>query len=204
MLRSSEVNKVLEAFREMRSGILLLFIGLLVIVIGALSSLSMLLAIFLNPAVALVGGISLIIAVLVGFIIVLIGAYAKFYPGVQRLASIDPDYKTSATLIKLGWIYGVILGVIASLMSIIVWFAGLALSIIALVLLILGFVGLIVLCFKLYKKEGMGLYLAAGILFVLFFIPFCPLVAWILLYIALGESIEKMARMVTTSQPPTT
>ncbi|MCS7140539.1 MAG: DUF973 family protein [Nitrososphaerota archaeon] len=124
--------------------------------------------------------------------------------GVQRLASIDPDYKTSATLIKLGWIYGVILGVIASLTSIIVWFAGLALSIIALVLLILGFVGLIVLCFKLYKKEGMGLYLAAGILFVLFFIPFCPLVAWILLYIALGESIEKMARMVTTSQPPTT
>ncbi|MCS7140538.1 MAG: hypothetical protein RMI99_02870 [Nitrososphaerota archaeon] len=83
MLRSSEVNKVLEAFREMRSGILLLFIGLLVIIIGALSSLSMLLAIFLNPAVALVGGISLIIAVLVGFIIVLIGAYAKFYPGVR-------------------------------------------------------------------------------------------------------------------------
>jgi len=60
------------------------------------------------------------------------------------------------------------------------------------------------LCFKLNDFEKNSLYLAAGILFLIGIIfPILDFVAWILLYIALGESLRK-ANSQATQIPPFT
>ncbi|MDH5815874.1 MAG: hypothetical protein QE164_03655 [Candidatus Nezhaarchaeota archaeon] len=59
------------------------------------------------------------------------------------------------------------------------------------ILLILGYVGVIILCFKLNEVEQNTLYLVAGIMFIIaIFISIVGFVAWILLYVALGDSIK--------------
>ncbi|MEM1745956.1 MAG: hypothetical protein QXZ45_03895 [Candidatus Nezhaarchaeales archaeon] len=64
------------------------------------------------------------------------------------------------------------------------------------ILLILGYVGVIILCFKLNEVEQNTLYLVAGIMFIIaIFISIVGFVAWILLYVALGDSIRKRAQL---------
>lgn len=66
---------------------------------------------------------------------------------------------------------------------------------VAIVLYILGYIGMLIMCLKLNDLEKNSLYLVAGILFIIsIFLPILDFIGWILLYVALGDSINKRMR----------
>ena len=209
----ASTDPYVEAYRSMREGALYLFIAWIMVGIGLASIiLSLLLggfafAISAGPRaglVGLIGGLIAVIAVIIiGAIVALIGLWGKFLPGVKKLASLNPEFSTASTLVNLGLFWSIILilvGVVLliALIGIVFVFAGY-------ILLILGYVGMLILCLKLNDLEKNALYLVAGILFVLsIFISILGFVAWILLYVALGESISRRMRAPPTPPAPTT
>ncbi|MEM0027469.1 MAG: DUF973 family protein [Ignisphaera sp.] len=218
-----------EPLQKIRSVALLMVIGYLLTGIGDLMIVLSMPTILAAPAAphnvlhAIFGSIVAIIFLLIGFTVILIGLYMGLVPGVRRLSKVDDRFSTASTLIRIGYVWGVILlivGIIVAVMGIIFYLpatmshggqfitggalmalaAGMVIIIISLILVILGYIGIIILAFKFNDVEHDGLYLAAGILFILgIIIPFAMFVAWILMYIALGRSIE---RLKTTPQPP--
>ncbi len=67
------------------------------------------------------------------------------------------------------------------------------LFIISLVLLLIGYVGLIIGMFKLKDVTGEDLFLAAAILFIIsIFLPILDFIAWILTYIGAGEAVKRV------------
>ena len=188
-----------DAYRSMREGALYLIIAFLLVSVGTIAVLfSLLPAFFIRPPsiwqygleAALVSLAFVAILVIIGGIIGLIGLWGKFVPGVRRLAGLNPEFGTSSTLIYVGLFWGLILMIIGAVLLLVI--VGIFVMIVAAILMILGYVGLIVLGFKLYDVERSGLYLAAGILFIVgIFVPIASFIAWILLYVALGESIKR-------------
>lgn len=94
--------------------------------------------------------------------------------------------------------------------------------IVAVILVIIGHIGLIVLAYKLYEFEKITLYLIIAILLIVVlistltgFIPYVgpfmligtsilSFITWILLYIALGESIKRAESQQVPPTPPAT
>lgn len=174
----------------------------------------------------------------IAFVLVLVAIYAMLVPGAKKLAQANPGYSTASKLMSVGYVWGVVVSVIALVMIVVgvimllPWLAaggyigGLGvfallgisglLGLVGLVLLIIGFVGFLVLVFRLYDLEKNILYLVAGVLFivgtvvpmvfsialmpmrittfahtVLLLIAWIPIpIAWVLMYVALGQSIE--------------
>ncbi|MEO3993597.1 MAG: DUF973 family protein, partial [Desulfurococcaceae archaeon TW002] len=136
------------------------------------------------------------ILVIIGAIIALIGFYFKFIPGVRDLAKANPEFSTASLLIRIGYIWGLILIIVGIILTIFV--VGIFMLVVGLILLFIGFVGIIVLCFKLKDVYQNSLYLAAGIFFILsIFITLAGLIGWILTYIALGDTIRKLQTQTT-------
>lgn len=194
----------IEAFKLMREGILLQIIASLLIGGGLLAiivSFTPVMIIGRGHASWLHAGVLLIgfgLVLIIGAVIALIGLYGKFLPGVEKLAEVNPDFKTSRDLVRIGYYYGMILLLVGAVTLIIL--VGFVVLIVAIILLFIGYIGLIILSFNLREVEGDSLYLAAGILFILgLFLPISSFIAWILLYIALGNSIRRHS----TVQPPT-
>jgi len=142
--------------------------------------------------------IALIVLLIIGGIIALIGLWGKFIPGVEKLAVINPEFGTSRTLIKIGLFWGIILLIVGAITLIIL--VGFFIIIIAAILLLIGYIGLIILGFKLNELEKNSLYLVAAILFIIgIFIGIASFVGWILLYVALGDSIRKATGAPSTA-----
>ncbi|WP_434731157.1 DUF973 family protein [Thermogladius sp. KZ2Tp1] len=191
-------NPQAEAFETMRRGVLFLLIAWLLIGIGlSLTLFGVFTGALLAPrhlGLGLAGAmgalVAMIVVVIVGAIIALVGLWGYFVPGVRKLAEINPEFSTSATLIRVGLYYGLILLLIGALL--VVFIVGIPIMFIGVILIIIGYIGLIILSFKLNDVEKNALYLAAGILFIIaIFASIAGFVAWILLYIALGDSIKK-------------
>ena len=191
-------NPQAEAFETMRRGVLFLLIAWLLIGIGlSLALIGMFTGALLAPShpglglgEAMGALAAMIVVVIVGAIIALVGLWGYFVPGVRKLAEINPEFSTSATLIRVGLFYGLILLLIGALL--IVFIVGIPIVFIGVILIIIGYIGLIILSFKLNDVEKNALYLAAGILFIIaIFVSLAAFVAWILLYVALGDSIKK-------------
>lgn len=65
-------------------------------------------------------------------------------------------------------------------------------AIVAAILILLGIVGLMILNFKLNEFEKNNLFLIVGALFTVgILIPIANVIGWVLMYIALGDSIKK-------------
>lgn len=186
-----------EALQKMRDGILLVIIGWVFLGIGILMFVGgLIVSIITGFRIGFLPLIGAVVLVLVGGVIVLVGFYSRFIPGSSDLAKSDPEFSTGATLIKVGYVWGLILLIIGAILTLAL--IGVFIIIIGYVLLILGFVGMIILSFKLKDKYGNTLYLIAGILFILGIIfAILGVVAWILLYVALGDTIRKLK----TQQP---
>jgi hypothetical protein len=196
-----------EAYRLMREGALLLIISSLLVGAGTvLLFFSIIPATFVGFEVVLGLVIALIVLLIVGGVIALIGLWGKFIPGVEKLAVINPVFATSRILIKIGLFWGIILLIVGALTLIIL--VGLFIVIVAAILLLIGHIGLIILGFKLNELEKNTLYLVAAILFIIgIFIGIASFVGWILLYVALGDSIRKATGSSPTApamypQPP--
>lgn len=194
---------ITSALQRMRDGILFLFIawiflgvGILAMVFTALASLAT-----WSPInggwVGILAGLGIGLAILViGVILALIGLYGKFIPGLSELARANPEFSTASSLIKIGYVWGLVLLLVGAILTLLV--IGIFIAFIGLILLVIGYVGMIILCFKLNDAYQNTLYLVAGILFILsIFIPILGVVAWILIYVALGDTIRK------TQTPPT-
>lgn len=206
-MESSSTAGYIEAFTKMRSGALLMIIGSLLAGLGVVMILFSMMALAFPPGhgpfgpfgyerevgteePALTLLVSLALLILVGSVISLIGMFAKFIPGVSRLAGVNPEFSTAATLIKIGYLIGLILFMLGALTLIIL--IGVLLIIVAAIFMFIGTIGLIILCFNLNNLEKNTLYLAAAILFIIgIFVSVASFVGWILLYIALGHSISK-------------
>ncbi len=187
-----------EAYRLMREGALLLIISSLLVGVGiVLLYFSIIPAAFAGFEAVLGLVIALIVLLIIGGVITLIGLWGKFIPGVEKLAAINPEFGTSRTLIKIGLFWGTILLIVGAATLIVL--IGVFIIIIAAILLLIGYIGLVILGFKLNELEKNTLYLVAAILFIIgIFIGIASFVGWILLYVALGDSIRR-----ATGAPPT-
>lgn len=200
-VRVTSRAEYVEVYRRMREGILFLIIASLLIGIGTMVTLFSVFSVFFarphGPGAIIAFLVVLAILIVIGGIIWLIGMWGKFIPGVRRLRELNPEFETASTLVYVGLFWGIILMIIGALLLIVI--VGFFIIIVAAILLILGYVGIIILGFKLHDMEKNTLYLVAAILFIIgIFVPILSFVAWILLYIALGDSIRK-----AETAPPT-
>lgn len=205
---------LIEAYRKMQAGVLLFFVSWLILLVATFAGIGAMFAAMgfaglegpeMVPGAMLATMASIGIIAVIAIIIQLIGLFAKFIPGTRDLAGADPTFSTPSKLIRIGYTGGLIIALIAILIFIAAAAArspgaalgALGILIIGIILGLIGYIGVIVLVFKLHGKEGETLYLVAGILMILFFVPYIggilQIIAWILFYIALGHSIEKLS-----------
>jgi len=183
---------VVEAYRLMRDGALILIIATIFTAVGTMAVFFGSLPFMVHrPQAAFAGAMAgAIVALVIGTALALYGLWGKFIPGVERLATAKPGYETSKTLIRIGLFWGALVTLIGAILMLII--VGVFIVVVGAILLIVGYVGLFLLALKLYEEEKSALYLAAAILFIVgIFVSIASLVGWILLYIALGESIRR-------------
>jgi len=122
-----------------------------------------------------------------GLIIALVGIFGKLVPAAEDFVRYDPEFSTASTLIKVGLVAGVVLAIVGALTTFMG--IGVLLLIVAWVLILIGVVGIAILCFKINDKLKSTIMVVAGVLFiisiVLSFVPFLSVlavIAWILVY----------------------
>lgn len=153
-----------------------------------------------TPAI-LFSSIIAIVTVFIGAIIALLGVYIKLLPGASSLADYSERYSTAASLIKIGYLWGLILIIIGIITLAVV--IGAFFIIIGYILLFIGKIGLIILVFKLNDEFSDSKFLIAGILFILgIFVSLLDLIGWILVYIGAGEAIKRLEATVEIPPPP--
>ncbi|MCC6033096.1 MAG: hypothetical protein LM561_03345, partial [Desulfurococcaceae archaeon] len=118
---------VVRAFRKMRRGVLYVliawvFLGAgLTIMVGGLFVTVMRAAVGGGALIAALSGLILGLAlVVVGAIIALVGFYADFIPGAGDLARVNPDFSTASSLIRIGYIWGLILCLVGAILTIVI------------------------------------------------------------------------------------
>ncbi len=159
-----------------------------------------------EPFAAIIGLlVMLVIVIIILALILLYIIYGKLLPGASKLAIYNPEYSTAASLIKIGYIGGLILAVIGALTIFI--HVGIVLLVLALIFFIIARIGLAILCFKLNDDFDEGIILAAGIVFILSIFLNIDFIAWILLYVGLESAIRKMEERIKSTEetipPPT-
>ncbi|MCX8186553.1 MAG: hypothetical protein N3G48_05545 [Sulfolobales archaeon] len=143
-----------------------------------------------------------LITLIAGGLLSLIGFYFRFIPGVGELSSTNPEYSTPSKLLKVGYVGGLASVLAGAVLIPLISWMGFGLLILGLMLMILGHIGMVVLCLRLNNVEGDSTYLISGILFIVgIFIPILIVVSVILLYVALGDSVRKR---VAAQKPVTT
>jgi uncharacterized protein YybS (DUF2232 family) len=185
------------------------------------------------PYIATLGIIVLVLLLAAGALAI-VGLWALFVPGARKLGRASAELSTASTLIWIGYFWGVLVLIVALFAGFgcVVCFALLqnfpaiisalvgtgAGALVGAVLAFIGFVGSILLVFKLYELERDSPYLVAVILMitslVLSFAGLMPyvgslisiaslvagFVSLILLYVALGRSIDRAASLTPVAQ----
>lgn len=141
-----------------------------------------------------------LLATVAAAVISLISVYAYLVPSFATLAEYNrSEFGTVSTLVKVGFIWGLIL-LISSIALIIVGavalipllILGIVLLIVSLVLIFIGWIGVIIGMFKLHDLTQDSLFMAAGILFIIsIFLGVLGFIAWIIVFMACKNSLEK-------------
>lgn len=195
-----------EALEDMRSGALLLIVGWFLVGIAVVGGPFTILRVITRGTRG-VGGILvtgfevllMLILVLLGVIIMFIGFFWKFISGTQKLAQADKRFRTASQLVGL-YRWGLVLALISIILAVTIvgLIIAIPLAIVTLILFLLGSIGLIILSFNLNEVYKNILYLVAGILFIIgIFIPILNAISFILLYVALGDTMEKLSTTPT-------
>jgi len=145
------------------------------------------------PAFGLAIVITTIGIAIAGAILALYAIFGKLLPSASKFSEYDPEFSTSATLMKIGLIVGYILLIVG--FATVIRLIGIPMIILASIFLLIGLVGIAILCFKLYSKFNSTIFLVAGILFIIsVFVSILGFVAWILVYVEAGTLKEKALR----------
>lgn len=199
-------DRLIEALKLLKDASLLMIIASLIMGIGMLLPMFGMLTMpmlpyssmhpVMAPSEVLVstGVIALVLVAIVGVVIGLYAVFTKLIPSTTEFAEYSPDYSTSATLVKIGYIGGLILLLVgfATLMLFVRFFVLIG----ALILLLIGIIGLAILSFKIHDEFKSTMFLIAGIFFLIgIFIPIIRFIAWILVYV---ESETLIRRVATT------
>jgi len=212
-------SQLIEALRRIRVAIRLLVIGYLFIVLSMFGFYITEMEAFYYRgnyekahAAEVMGGSFFLAVLLIGVALIVVGVFAYLWRGTRALSKFDQRYSIASDLINIGYPWGLILLVAGLLLS--RFTVGIPIMVVGASLLLMGHIGVILLAFNLYSAEKNTLYLVAGILFI----PLSPIyaillllvalvadmlgivgivvsllspIAWIPMYMALGESIRK-------------
>ncbi|MEO3993332.1 MAG: hypothetical protein QN229_03360 [Desulfurococcaceae archaeon TW002] len=153
-------------------------------------------------------GVGVVLTVFVA-IILLIGLYAMFIPGLSDLAQVNTEFSGSLLLIKIGYLFGLVLFIIGSIMmgiilaqltsiDVVVLIIAGYVCLASLILIFVGDIGVCILCYKLNSLYGGVLYVIA-ILLIILGTPFTILKipAWLLVFAALQDTIKKLQTSTT-------
>ncbi len=195
-------KKAKEGLRLIRDAAFYMILGALLIGISVINILPAIFSPDIVKVPAIISSSIITIgAMIAGAIIALLGVYNKLLPGASSLADYSERYSTPASLIKIGYLGGLI-SLIVGIATIVIIIGALFILIGAL-LMFIGEIGLIILMFKLNDEFGNSKFLIAGILFILgLFIQLLDLIGWILVYIGAGETIEKLETIIWPPPPP--
>ncbi|MCD6196324.1 MAG: DUF973 family protein [Staphylothermus sp.] len=229
-METRKYELIVEGLRMIKEGSLFVIIGSLIISIASIALISILpfsvfsiqhtvsppppvphligpiqykvtVPIFLMNLFGIYGLIIVIVTILIGAGLSLYGLYGKIIPGAERLATADSRYSTAYSLLKIGYLGGLgllIIGVLTLMIIIGVFFI-----VLALILLLIGKIGMALITFKLNEDYGESIMLIAGILFIIgIFIGFAEFIAWILVYLGIGSVIKIVETRVQQYQPP--
>jgi len=144
-----------------------------------------------------------VVLVITSLVVVAIAVFGKLLPGASKLSMYRPGFSTSATLIKVGFLGGLILFIIG--LATLFIGIGVFLAIVAIILFLIGTIGLAILSLKLGSEFNELTFTIAGVLFIvsliLYILPrtsvvasILTVVAWILLYVGLGPAIEELGK----------
>ena len=204
-----EVSVIKSSRKRAKEGLGLIKDAALYMIIGALLMGTAIISIFpatISPSplkipAILFSSIITIAAILIGAIIALLGVYIRLLPGASSLADYSERYSTAASLIKIGYLWGLILILVGIITLVVI--VGIFFVIIGFILLFIGKIGLIILMFKLNDEFRDSKFLIAGILFILgIFVSLLDLIGWILVYIGAGEAIKRLEATVEIPPPP--
>ncbi|MEM4432647.1 MAG: DUF973 family protein [Desulfurococcaceae archaeon] len=179
-------------------------IGIVMFILSIISLASFSSDFSMKGFIAAVGAtLLLIIFLVIGAVLALV-ALGKLISGARSLAQAEPEFTTASNLISIGYKWGIILLIVGALTLIIL--IGFLLLVLSFIFLLIGNIGLILLCFKLHDRFKDALYMVAGILFIIgiFVGGVVSFVGWILLYVALGNTIARLRsqQAYITPQPP--
>ena len=149
----------------------------------------------LSPGVPFFVGMGMIVLALIGIVGAIIGLYAVFgrlLPATTEFASYSSEYATIATLVKIGYVGGLVLLILGFIT--LMFFVGIFLMFAAILLLLIGSVGLALLSLKLHGELDSSAFLIAGILFLIgILVPIVRFIAWIIVYVEAGTLAGKLS-----------
>lgn len=211
----------IQLFDEKSKGIVInglkrIRIGALIFIIATLLTGVALATLFLSLLtegdifVAFTGAVTMIVLALVGVVLSLIALFVFVIPGTSSLASWNTAFSTSSKLLKIGYGVGMMLMFIA--LAIVVGGAltlnpgvllgGGVIALIAAIMVFIGYIGLIILSFRLKDVFGETIFLIAGILFIVgIFVSILTFIAWILMFVGLGITISKLEALPPSAMP---
>ncbi|MEM2008117.1 MAG: DUF973 family protein [Ignisphaera sp.] len=193
----------IEGLRKLRTGAIIFIVATLLVGATLIVAISAILATaFAEGETGVLMGLTTVLGLaIVGFILNLVGLFGFMIPGVSKLVKWNEKFSTSSKLLKIGYGGGIVLLLIAIIIILAGAFAlnpgiilgGLALAVIGGIVLFIGYIGLIILSFKLNDIFKVTSLMVAGILFVIgIFVGILQFVAWILMFVGLGSAIEKL------------
>lgn len=216
----TDIGIAIEGLRKLRTGSILMIVSSLLL--NCVYLIMIILSMFPGGAldrleVVAADSISILMILIAGAVLALVALFAFIVPGASRLSEWrEGEFSTPSKMIKIGYIMGFILmflgvlvlfigaamgtatgGVETVVGSVIV--GGIALSVIGAIMTIIGYIGLVLLCFRLNSVFRESLFTIAGILFIIAIIfVILQFIGWILLSVGLGSAIEDLENMIRT------
>jgi hypothetical protein len=188
---------VLEGLRKLRTAALLQIIAVVIATAASFSALGALLT--GNALAILAAGASTIALALIAIVLLLVAVYAFLLPSAKSFASWRPaEFSTPSKLLRIGFLWGLVVVLIALLLAltVILVLVALALAVVGVILVIIGWVGLIIYFFKLRDAFNSTLFLVAAILTILVIVPvvggILGFIAWILVLVESGTIMKRI------------
>jgi MFS family permease len=129
---------------------------------------------------------------IIGVVITLYALYGKLIPSSKDLSDFDPELTSAAMLIKIGYLWGLIL-ILVGIVTILI-LIGIVIMIIGLIFLLVGQIGISIMMFKLNSSIKETMFLVAGILFIAgLFFPLATFVGWILVYVGANSVLIRQS-----------